>query len=143
MAPRPEVVLQSLAPGSRAWLEQAVVISLFTDARLPDGDESPDGSDDRRGHWGDLYLEGDASLGSLLWTLRREKLTLATVNRARDMAISALTWLLATSWVSALDVSAERCADENGVPWVLALGVTLTLRDTEQFEVTSLLTGVA
>lgn len=125
--------MQYLKPGSREWLEQAVTISLFTDARLPDGSPVPDNSNDRRGHWGDTFMPVGESLGSLLWTLRREKLTTATINQARDMAIDALRWLLATPYVRALNVLAERYRSDSGGDasntWTLALGISLTLPD--------------
>jgi phage gp46-like protein len=62
----------NLVPGdvqSGDDLESAVLISLFTDRRAEASDVVPDGSNDRRGWWGDsgsLYL-----IGSRLWLLRR------------------------------------------------------------------------
>ncbi|SPX13542.1 phage protein GP46 [Escherichia coli] len=50
-----------------------VTISLFTDRRSLDSDTLPDGSDDRRGWWGDSYR--DRPIGSRLWLLSREKAT--------------------------------------------------------------------
>lgn len=120
-------------PGTRVWIEQAVVISWFTDARLPDDAMPPDASADRRGHWGDMFLDGQGaqSLGSLLWTLRRAKLTQATVNRARDIATDALVWLLATPYVRAIDVTAERLDNQT-----LALAAAITLPDNSRIDVT-------
>ena len=134
--------MTALVPGSREWLEQAVAISLFTDARLPAGEQAPANNADRQGHWGDTFLAVDQSLGSLLWTLRREKLTPAIVNRARDLAIAALRWLLGTSYVTALNIEVERYAPANDASinyWTLALRVTLSLPDQSTLNTTELL----
>ena len=134
--------ITALVPGSREWLEQAVAISLFTDARLPPGEKLPVGDTDRQGHWGDAFLTADESLGSLLWTLRREKLTPAIVNRARDLAVAALRWLLGTTYITAFDVTVERYAPANDSSinyWTLALRVTLSLPDQSTLTTTELL----
>ena len=70
-------------------LETAILISLFTD-RLAREDDEYDG-DNRRGWWGDQYQ--DYPIGSRLWLLRRQKLTLAVANKAQDFAAEALKWL--------------------------------------------------
>lgn len=120
------ITLKSYRPGSLEWLHQAVVISWFTDARLPANEPMPDNSTDRRGHWGDTFADGNDSIGSLLWTLYREKMTTATVNRGRDIATEALQWLLATPYVIAVQIEAERYDD-----FTLALQATLTLPNGE------------
>lgn len=124
------VQLKSYAPGTQEWLHQAVVISLFTDARLPDNELMPDNTNDRRGHWGDMFLSdaGD-SLGSLLWTLYRRKLTTEVINRARDLSIDALNWMLQTGWVVAVDVLTERLDNDK-----LAIQVTLTRPNNQQLQ---------
>ncbi|QII37519.1 hypothetical protein G3M83_07320 [Rouxiella badensis] len=71
-------------------LETAILISLFTD-RLAREDDEFDG-DNRRGWWGDQ--DQDYPIGSRLWLLRRQKLTLATANKAQDFAAEALKWLV-------------------------------------------------
>lgn len=89
------------------WLENAVVISLFTDARCQ-SDELPKGETDQRGYWGDIELPESESLGSKLWTLKREKVLTKTINRARDYAIEALQWLVVDSHLQAVKVEASR-----------------------------------
>lgn len=140
-----ELRVAYLIPGSQAWLEQAVTISLFTNARLPGVDPVPDGGDDRGGHWGDVWLPGDESLGSLLWTLRREKLTPPIIGLARDYADAALQWMLTTDYVIDLLVEVEQYQPVGAVAssrWTLAMRITLTLPDqttltsTEFFDVT-------
>lgn len=71
-------------------LETAILISLFTD-RLARDDDDFDG-DDRRGWWGDTGE--DYAIGSRLWLLRRQPLTVATANKAEDYAKEALQWLI-------------------------------------------------
>lgn len=129
------LVVTTYPAGTRGWIEQAVLISWFTDARLPTDATPPDGSADHRGHWGDLFLDGEGSqsVGSLLWTLRRAKLTQATVNRARDIAVDALAWLTATPYVRSVDVTTERLDDQT-----LALAAAITLPDNSRFAVTEI-----
>ncbi|TCR69685.1 phage GP46 family protein [Bosea sp. BK604] len=76
-------------------LASAVIISLFTDRRAPEG-WRPDIAD-RRGWWGDkVAAEGEAAeeIGSLLWTLRNEVATEQNAELARIYAIEALAWML-------------------------------------------------
>lgn len=69
-----------------------VLVSLFTDARAPDGMPLPDPAGPRRGWWGSSLVD-DGEVGSLLWTLRREKTTPETVQKARSYAAAALAWI--------------------------------------------------
>lgn len=115
-------------------LRTAILISLFSDARAPDGAELPEGGDDRRGWWGDDYpapaLAGsagtarDARIGSTLWLLRRSKITPQVIEQARQAAYDALAWLLRDGIASAVTVEAEAQAAE-GLPQRLAIAVTL------------------
>lgn len=97
-------------------LETAIRLSLFTNARAQDGDELPEGEgafgEDLGGWWGDTFLETGSSLGSRLWLLRREKLTAATRQRARDYALEALQWLIDDRIAS--DVEIETAVPERG-----------------------------
>lgn len=89
-------------------LRTAVMISLFTDGQARADDAVPDGSDDRRGWWGDLPRDGQAPdpIGSRLWLLAREKRTEATRLRAEAYAREALAWLVRDGVASAVDVTA-------------------------------------
>jgi phage gp46-like protein len=73
-------------------LATAVLISLFTD-RLADADDvPPDGSNDRRGWWGD---DGeDVPIGSRLWLLDRSRLDVNVANNAQIYMGEALQWLI-------------------------------------------------
>lgn len=81
-------------------LTTAAIISLMTD-RVADADAFiPDGTDDRRGWWGDLpFDENDNTpepdrIGSQLWLLSREKQTAETARRAEHYAREALKWMV-------------------------------------------------
>lgn len=93
---------------SERGLRTAVIISLFTDRRAEPDDVIPDGTTDRRGHWGDAYLDNDNdSIGSRLWLLAREKQTQDVLNRAREYCIEALQWLIDDNIASAVNVTTE------------------------------------
>jgi|SRR5471030_222887 len=79
-------------------LETAILISLFTDRRARDDD--PFDGNDRRGWWGDSGEENP--IGSRLWLLKRQKLTIATANKAEDYAKEALQWLISDGVVASI-----------------------------------------
>lgn len=89
------------------WLNVVVFTSLFTDAHA-EPDERPAGDDEHGGYWGDTF--DTRSHGSLLWTLRREKITNEIQLRARDICLQALAWLVDAKKVRAIDVTTERLA---------------------------------
>lgn len=108
-----DLALQSGQLVTDDGLRTAIIISLFTDARAPDGVELPEANDDRRGWWGNAYAadgtltEKGREIGSLLWLLRRSKITSQGVIRARGYARDALQWLLDDRVITTLDVVAE------------------------------------
>ncbi|MGE0487322.1 MAG: phage GP46 family protein [Gammaproteobacteria bacterium] len=122
-------------------LETAVILSLFTDRRAADDDALPDGTDDRRGWWGDAYpdLPGDR-VGSRLWLLFREKDMQAVVNRAREYVEEALAWLVEdgiarrvvvqTGWVDRTSGALSDIRTINSRPGVLGIGITIYRPDT-------------
>jgi phage gp46-like protein len=94
-------------------LETAVIISLFTDARAPDDAVLPDGSQDRRGWWGDAYGDDPTdSTGSLIWLLTRSKQLQSVVTEVRDFSKAALAWLVTDGVARAVEVEAEITAFE-------------------------------
>lgn len=99
--------LQSKRSSFLNWLENAVTVSLFTDARC-ELDELPQGETDQRGYWGDIDLPESESLGSKLWTLKREKVIPKTINRARDYADESLKWLVESGHLQAVRIEASR-----------------------------------
>lgn len=86
-------------------LETAVIISLFTDARIATG-ELASGETDRRGWWGDTQAEitGD-EYGSKLWTLERSILTNETAQIAQVRARQCLQWMIDDGVASAVTVA--------------------------------------
>lgn len=97
----------SQKPADRlTWLENAVTISLFTDARV--SPDETDDSSDLRGYWGDMDLPEGQSLGSKLWTLRREKITQDVLNKTHDYCVDALAWLVEGDHLQAVNVTVRR-----------------------------------
>lgn len=96
-------------------MRTAILISLFTDARAPDGAYLPEEGGDRRGWWGDDHAadgaraDGPDAIGSILWLLRRSKRTAANIQLARQAAGAALGWLVRDGIASAVavDVTAQ------------------------------------
>lgn len=70
-----------------AWLQ-----SIFTNRRDDSADVSPNGDIFRGGWWAD---EPGDIWGSRLWTLRKEKATLANINLAKDFLDECLQWMIA------------------------------------------------
>lgn len=105
-------------------MRTAILLSLFTDARAPDGAELPEPGADRRGWWGDAFstdavASASGAIGSTMWLLRRAKITPDTLQRARQAATSALAWLIADGVASAIDVAVEAQGDR------LAIAISL------------------
>ena len=84
-------------------LETAIILSLFTDARVRE-DELPPGHTWRRGWWGDDVDDEPDTTGSKLWTLRRSKATQELLVRARAFCREALQWLIRDSVAVAVNV---------------------------------------
>ncbi|MGC6028796.1 phage GP46 family protein [Enterobacter kobei] len=84
-------------------LQTAIYISLFTD-RLARDDDPIDGTD-RRGWWADTGEE--YPIGSRLWLLRRQKLTVQVAGKAEDYCREALQWLLDDKVVSTVSVQSR------------------------------------
>ncbi|UNJ22059.1 baseplate protein [Microcystis phage vB_MweS-yong2] len=75
-------------------LASAVVISLFTDRRAPEGWREDVA--DRRGWWGDAIAEDGVTpgpIGSHLWLLDNEAATERNAQLARAYAEEALAWI--------------------------------------------------
>lgn len=98
-------------------LTTAIIISLFTDARV----------ENQRGWWGNDF--GQSELGSRLWTLSRSKQLAEVLDDAQAYAESALQWLIDDHHATAVDVTAS-----NPEQSVLLLSVVVTLPNgqTEQ-----------
>ncbi|UPG86862.1 phage GP46 family protein [Luteibacter aegosomatis] len=98
-----EWVLSGASLASGDDLVTSTLICLFTDRVAEDSDVIPDGTEDRRGWWGDAGE--DRPIGSRLWLLDRSKLTNAVATRARGYAKEALQWLVDDDVAVAVTVS--------------------------------------
>lgn len=99
----PDVVLVDgdleLSPG----LEEAVLYSLFSDARASADELADEGLTAPRGWWGE---DPPDRFGSKLWLLERAKLDALTITRVQDYAREALAWMLAAGVAQSVDVRA-------------------------------------
>nr|DAK31766.1 MAG TPA: hypothetical protein [Caudoviricetes sp.] len=103
-------------------LTNAIVISLFTDARV----------DNQRGWWGNDFNQNEeiqVEMGSRLWTLARSKQLADVLDDAQAYAEQALQWLIDDGHALAIDVMAT-----NPEQSVLLLSVVVMLPNgqTEQ-----------
>lgn len=120
-----DLALEQGALAADDGLRTAIFLSLFTDARAPDDATLPEQGSDRRGWWGNGFPQaspaGSSSqeLGSLLWLLRRAKITSANIALAKDYATAALQWLITDQVASAVHVEVEAQGNR------LSIGVTL------------------
>ncbi|KPD17271.1 Mu-like prophage protein gp46 [Burkholderia sp. ST111] len=90
-------------------LETALLFSLFSDRDAAPDDVIPDGSNDRRGWWGDDD-DGDSTgpTGSRLWLLsRRTSPTDKTLTDAYDYVVEAIQWLIDTGVVGSFAVATQ------------------------------------
>jgi len=81
------------------------LVSLFTDARKARTSQGAPELQDLRGWWGE---DAGDPFGSLLWTLAREKITDAALERARTAAHDGLLWLVREGIASSVVVRASR-----------------------------------
>lgn len=95
---------------------KAILICLFTDRRAAE-DERPDYIAENRGWWGDsveVSVAGKKELiswGSLLWTLRRAKLTDEILTTVKEDIKQALNPLLKAGYISEPEVIVSREGD--------------------------------
>ena len=97
--------ISSGALASGADLASAVLISIFTDRQANADDVLPDGSDDRRGWWGDQGQ--DVPIGSRLWLLDRSRLTQDVANTVQVHLAEALKWLIDDGVAAGVSVAAR------------------------------------
>lgn len=124
-----DLVLTGGALATHDGLRTAILISLFTDARAPDGAVLPEDGADRGGWWGDAFSgetsatipDADArnAIGSLLHLLRRAKVTPQALRDARAYAFTASSWMLRDGIASAVNVTVEAQGSR------LAIGIDL------------------
>ena len=105
-------------------LASAVLVSLFSDARI-DADEADRlGIDDQRGWWADSLDPADGAWGSRLWALDRAKPTPEAARQAEDRAKAALGWLIEDGVADRVDCSALWRHTASGARLELTVRVT-------------------
>jgi len=105
-------------------LASAVLVSLFSDARI-DADEADRlGIDDQRGWWADSLDPADGAWGSRLWALDRAKPTPEAARQAEDRAKEALGWLIEDGVADRVDCSALWRHTASGARLELTVRVT-------------------
>ncbi|WP_321896047.1 phage GP46 family protein [Paraburkholderia heleia] len=89
--------------------QSALLFSLFSDREAADDDVIPDGSNDRRGWWGDDGTDDPTGpTGSRLWLLaRRKSPNDETLRDAYDYIVEAIQWLVDTGVVARFDVNVQ------------------------------------
>jgi phage gp46-like protein len=95
-------------------LETAVVLSLFCDRRVPDGEAKPEHARNRHGWWADETLPDNDQIGSLLWLLQRGKITDEMIKRAKEYAEDALSWMITDGVAESVTCTITR-EDLNGL----------------------------
>lgn len=73
-----------------AGIGEAVLVSLFSDARASADELAADGTSDPRGWWGE---DPPDRMGSKLWLLSRTTLSELTITRVGDYCREALAWM--------------------------------------------------
>lgn len=103
-------------------LQSAVLVSLFSDARISEDEAQALAIDDRRGWWAAGLAPADGAWGSRLWALDRAKASPETARQAEQRAQEALLWMIDDAIASRVDCAAQ---------WVhSASGARLELRVT-------------
>lgn len=100
-------------------LETSVIISLFTDRRVPFGQSAPD-TGERRGWWADGLGEIADNWGSRLWTLETRPLTSDTMRDAETYCLEALQWMIDDGIAGEVNVTVTRSGQNT-----LSIGVEI------------------
>lgn len=99
-------------------LAAAVLLSLFSDARVSPDPSRPITEQDLRGWWGEVAPD---RFGSELWRLERAKATADSLGRARDYAKAALQWMIDAQIARDVQVQASYQGQKTLVLQVLVL----------------------
>lgn len=100
------------AIGEDDTLETVVLLCLFTNAPATAAELEQAGRTEQLGWWADAdsVRGARAPYGSKLWLLERGKTTLATLVRAEQYCVEALTWLVTAKIAASVQVLATRPA---------------------------------
>lgn len=92
-------------------LSTAILVSLGCDSRASESEVTQ--IEYRRGWAGNLVWNLDGlEMGSKLWLLSQARLTIQTLERAKDYAQNALLWLLTENYATNIVVDVERVNEE-------------------------------
>lgn len=87
-------------------LENAVLISLFSDSRAAVDDQLPDKNDTRRGWWGDTLI--GSPVGSKVWLSDRSKIVSQSLVQQEQHIAEALAWMKSDGIASKIEAKAAR-----------------------------------
>lgn len=107
-------------------LETAVIISLYSDARISLS-ELPKGHNSVRGFWGDA-LENNVRTGSKLWLVDRATTVVEVRDKLKDYAKESLVWMIEEGMASDVEVSGEIVSSQQ-----INLTVTIIRPDGESY----------
>ncbi len=111
-------------------LETAVLISMFTDARAKDSDAV---EGDKRGWWGNAYLDPAGELGSRLWLVTRSNLTTASLKLVESYCVEALQWMITKKIAASVVATASRMDGQRNVG-LATVKITRPIKTAPRFE---------
>ncbi len=94
-------------------LQNAIALSLFTNARARAGDALPNGRQSEPFGWWGYKIGDDGEFGSHLWLLKNSNATQDTLNKAKQYAKKALEWLIEDGIAIDITVTADYIGCKN------------------------------
>ena len=105
-------------------LETAVLLSIFTDARVQDFKEG-----DKSGWWGDLLQivedENVHITGSKIWSVRRQKITQHIINLIKAYCYESLSWISDEGIASEINIDVNIDSVSNATEKIVVLNIQL------------------
>lgn len=89
-----DIVMGDNGIATDGGLQTVVETLLLCDRTAETSDDIPDGTDDRRGYWGDVLHPNGFKIGSRQWLLSNAKATPTARRRARTYAAEAVAPLV-------------------------------------------------
>jgi len=91
--------------------DSMVYVSLFTDARVEDGEISI--KEQQRGWWGNLYnVNQDRQIGSKIWLYSQARNNQSTSDLIKNSAYNALKWLIEDGFLKDIQITTTRTFKE-------------------------------
>ena len=108
----PDTGLIELARNEADRQQSLTIMSVFSNRLADNRTELPEGTDDRRGYWGNrlMPIVGGTPfiLGSKLWTLGRSKSLESVAAMARQFVANSLEWKITANEIVTVEVIAQR-----------------------------------